>query len=142
MPNQAVKIILSPSSGTVELGENQIQLTASLVDAYGSPVEPKSELSWVSSNPSLATVDSSGLVTSAAIVDANALLQGGQCSVTVSYPRNVSEKIEAVCVLTISVPQSYSGVVAKIVGNAAAFGDTKVYASDPWANGQPVIGGS
>jgi hypothetical protein len=139
---QATKIVLT-SSGTVELGGNTLQLTASLFDKCGNSVEPSESFTWQSSNPGLLSVDDTGLCTSAAIQDPNALQTGGAVQVECSYPYQVNEKIYATASIQVTVPAVYSGVVVGLDNRGtltAYFGDTKVFPVQPWP-GQPIIGG-
>jgi len=142
-PSVAVKVSITPQTAVLELGENTLALSASLVNAYGESVEPSESFTWVSSNPALATVNSSGLVTSAAIADPNALAQGGQVTVTCTYPYGVANAISATAIITVTVPEAYSGHVVLIdpAGTSACFGEVSVFPNQPWSGGGPVIGG-
>ena len=141
MPNVATKIAISPASGSLELG-NTLQLTASLTDINGNSVSPTASFSWASSNPSLASVSSSGLVTVVPPV-ADQLNTGGQVSISVKYPYGVADAIEADCVLTITVATPVSAVVVLLSppppAMTAGFGGSKLFpAGDPWP-GDPII---
>jgi hypothetical protein len=144
MSNQATKITVSPATASLPLS-GTLQLTASLTDINGEAVSPVPEFTWTSSNPALAAVDSTGMVTAAEPVE-NALNTGAaNVEIEVSYPYQASEKIYATASLLVTVPAAYSGVVVLIdpapPAVTAGFGSAKVYASDPWPNGSPVIGG-
>jgi uncharacterized protein YjdB len=142
LPSVAVKVSITPQTAVLELGENTLALSASLVDAYGDSVEPSVPFTWQSSNNSLATV-SSGLVTSAAIADPNALFEGGQVSVSCTYPYGVTGTIQATAIITVTVPEAYSGHVVLIdpSGTNATFGSVRTFGVEPWDGGNPVIGG-
>jgi len=142
-PSVAVKVSITPQTAVLELGENTLALSASLVNAYGESVEPSESFTWVSSNPALATVNSSGLVTSAAIADPNALAQGGQVTVTCTYPYGVADAISATAIITVIVPEAFSGHVVILEKNAtvAHFGEVGVFPVQPWDGGNPIIGG-
>ena len=139
-PGVPVEVTVSPASGTVELGSNSLQLIGEILDAYGTVVE--GSLSWESSNPSLATVDDTGLVTSAAIADPNALQTGGQVTVTAAYPFG-ENTLSAYAVIVVTVPEAYSGhvVILEKNGTAAHFGEVSVFPIQPWDGGNPVMGG-
>jgi hypothetical protein len=53
---------VSPPSGSVEVGRT-LQLVTVLLDARGSLIQGRAVSSWVSANPAVATVSSTGLVT-------------------------------------------------------------------------------
>jgi hypothetical protein len=140
MKMQATKITVSPVNAVLLMGDS-LQLSAVLTNEWGYEVSPSQPIVWSSSNPGLASVDSSGNVTAVSPIE-NSLNTGGQVTITATYPRQVSETISAVCVFTITVKQGDSGVVVQLndKATAAAFGNTKVFASQPW-EGQPIIGG-
>jgi hypothetical protein len=142
LPGVATKIVLTPQSADLPLGQS-LQLEVSLFDAYGTSLAVVgSKLLFKSSNPSLASVNSTGLVTAAASVF-GPLPKGGQVSIAVTYPYNFGDAIEADCVLQITVPAAYSGTVVKLEKNAtvASFGEVGLFANVPWDGGNPVIGG-
>lgn len=140
-PGVPVEVTVSPASGTVELGSNSLQLIGEILDAYGTVVE--GSLSWESSNPGLATVDDTGLVTSAAIADPNALQTGGQVTVTAAYPFG-ENTLSAYAVVFVTVPEVFSGSVVLISpappAVTASFGNSKIYTSVPFDGKQPIIG--
>ena len=143
-PGVPVEVTVSPASGTVELGSNSLQLTGEILDAYGTVVE--GSLSWESSNPSLATVDDTGLVTSAAIADPNALQTGGQVTVTAAYPFG-ENTLSVYAVVFVTVPEAYSGHVVILSSGkdgypqSGNFGEVSVFPNQPYSGGSPVIGG-
>ena len=100
-------VILSPATATLQLG-NTLQLAPTLADPYGNPVTPTQQFKFVSSNPALLTVSSSGLCTAAPSVP-NQLQTGGMVTVTVTYPfgnGSPSATIGAVVTITVTVPQA------------------------------------
>ena len=142
MPNQATKITVSLATASLPLGET-LQLAASLTDINGNAVSPVTAFTWASSNPALAAVDSTGLVTTAEPVE-NALNTGAaNVEIEVSYPYQASEKIYATAALVITTPPAFSGhvVILKKNSTAAHFGDVGLFPVQPWGGGNPVIGG-
>ena len=79
-------VSVSPASASVQVG-NRVQLTAAPKDANGNPLSGRT-VTWSSSNPSVATVDGTGLVTGAvagsATITATSEGQSGTASVTVT----------------------------------------------------------
>ena len=138
-PGVPVEVTVNPASDSIELGSNSVQLSGKIRDAYGTVLE--GSLSWVSSNPNLATVDDTGLVTSAASA-ADTLQTGGQITVTAAYPFG-ENTLSAYAVIAVTVPEAYSGHVVILEKNATAahFGEVGLFASVPWDGGNPVIGG-
>ena len=102
-----VKLVLSPATASVALGENTLQITATLYDQYGAVVDPTLTLKWSSSNTAILTVDSDGLCTTAAVQD-GVLNVGGQVTVSCSYPwggiPNSTSVIYGQSVLTVNAP--------------------------------------
>jgi uncharacterized protein YjdB len=83
-PGVVTTITVSPATVTLTWGQTQ-QLTPTLTDVDGNPIEATEPSSYSSSNTGLLTVDASGLCT---VVDAptEALAPGGVVTVKVSYP--------------------------------------------------------
>jgi len=81
-------VSVAPASATVSVGST-VQLTATPKDASGSPLSGRT-VSWSSSNTSVATVSSSGLVTGvtvgSATITATSEGQSGTSAVTVTTP--------------------------------------------------------
>src|SRR5205807_1690391 len=79
-------VSVSPASASVQVG-NTVQLTAAPKDANGNPLSGRT-VTWSSSNPSVATVDGTGLVTSvvagSATITATSEGKSGTASVTVT----------------------------------------------------------
>ncbi len=79
-------VTVTPSSGTVAIGRT-VQLTATPRDASGNPLTGRA-ISWSSSDNTIATVNSSGLVTGvvagAVTITATSEGQSGTASITVS----------------------------------------------------------
>jgi len=79
-------VSVSPASASVQVG-NTVQLAAAPKDANGNPLSGRT-VTWSSSNPSVATVDGTGLVTGAvagsATITATSEGQSGTASVTVT----------------------------------------------------------
>src|SRR2546425_5269386 len=79
-------VTVTPSSGTVAIGQT-VQLTATPRDASGNPLTGRA-ISWSSSDNTIATVSSSGLVTGvvagAVTITATSEGQSGTASITVS----------------------------------------------------------
>lgn len=63
-------VTVSPAAATLSVGgqpdPTTVQLTAAVRDNAGSPIIPRSGVTWTSSDPSIATVDQNGLVTAVA----------------------------------------------------------------------------
>ena len=74
-------VSISPESGTVAVGAT-MQLTATVVTANGDTLAVQVE--WASRNPSIATVDSGGIVTG---------ISGGQVEITASYSRSSARAV-------------------------------------------------
>jgi len=79
-------VLVSPASGELPVGKT-MQLTAKLKDAAGTPLTGR-PVTWESSNPSVATVSSSGLVTGVApgssTITATSEGTGGRAAITVT----------------------------------------------------------
>ena len=58
-PGAVAAVAVSPSSSTIQVGLT-VQMTATLVDGAGNEVS--GDVTWTSSNPIVASVDSGGLV--------------------------------------------------------------------------------
>src|SRR5207249_4018058 len=79
-------VAVSPASGSVPVGQT-LQLTATLQDVNGNPLTGRT-VTWTSSNPSVATVSTSGVVTGvtvgAATITAASEGQSGTAAITVT----------------------------------------------------------
>src|SRR5438309_1769089 len=117
-------VSVSPASASVQVG-NTVQLTAAPKDANGNPLSGRT-VTWSSSNPSVATVDGTGLVTSvvagSATITATSEGQSGTASVTVS----------SVPVASVAVSPATASLS---VGQTA-----QLTATPKDANGNPLIG--
>ena len=82
-PGVVTTITVSPATVTLTWGQTQ-QLTPTLTDVDGNPIEATEPYSYSSSNTVLLTVDSSGLCT--VNTPTEALAPGGVVTVTVTYP--------------------------------------------------------
>ena len=84
----AASVMVSPSTGTVEVGDT-VRLTAEAFDENGHAVAG-SEFTWSSSDPSVATVDASGLVQGigegATTITATAEAAAGSAAIAVVHP--------------------------------------------------------
>jgi len=102
-----VNIALAPATASVALGSNTLQLAATLYDVNGNVVSPALSFTWASSNAAILTVNSSGLCTTAA-VESGVLNEGGQVTVTVTYPwggiPGSTSTIYAQSVITVTAP--------------------------------------
>jgi len=83
-PGLPTKITLSPQSVTLARGATA-QLAPVLSDAYGTAVSPTRPFIFTSSNPTLVSVDDTGLCT-AAPLDTSELQTGGIAEIEVLYP--------------------------------------------------------
>ena len=63
---EASKVVVSPAADTVPVGDN-VRLAAEVQDANGHAVAGEASLTWSSSDPLVATVDESGLVSGVAL---------------------------------------------------------------------------
>ena len=83
-PGAVAGVIVSPSSASIEVGLT-VQMTATLVDGEGNEVS--GDVSWTSSNLTVASVDSeglvSGLVAGASTITATINTISGGATVTV-----------------------------------------------------------
>jgi hypothetical protein len=98
-----VFITVTPAVANLAFGAMQ-QLTPILADANNRTVSASEPFTYSSSNPSLATVDSDGLVTAYTPDDPNALNEGGIVEVTVSYPFancTNSDRISMISTITV-----------------------------------------
>jgi hypothetical protein len=104
-------IAVSPVASTLQLGGNQLQLTATLTDATGAPISATKPFVWTSSNPGLLTVSGSGLCETAS-PDPTLLSVGSKrVDVVVTYPfanRTTGETITATAQLAITPYNSVS----------------------------------
>lgn len=119
---------VDPSSASVERGTS-VQLRAEQKDAFGNDI-PTTGLSWSSSNSTVATVSSTGLVTAVS-------LHGGRVTVTARLPdgRTATSTINATTLPVVTV---------KLRGPATVRlnQDVLYYASGYDATGAEVIGGT
>lgn len=98
-------ITVSPQSATIERG-GTVQITPVLTDTYGNTVTPTQSFIFTSSNPSLISVNASGLCTAAA-GDPSVLQTGGSVEIEITYPwaNAVSgSRIYALVHITVTVP--------------------------------------
>src|SRR5439155_182127 len=120
-------VTVSPASTTLQVGQT-VQLTATPKDANGNPLTGRT-VTWSSSNPSVASVDGSGLVTGggtagSATITATSEGQSGTSSITVS-----------------SVPVPVSSVTVSPASASVAAGQTVQLTATPKdANGNPLSG--
>jgi hypothetical protein len=56
-------VIVTPSSAVLAVAGQTVQLTAQVIDEYGTPLPEGTQVQWATTNPALVTVDASGLVT-------------------------------------------------------------------------------
>ncbi len=120
-------VTVSPASTTLQVGQT-VQLTATPKDANGNPLTGRT-VTWSSSNPSVASVDGSGLVTGggtagSATITATSEGQSGTSSITVS-----------------SVPVPVSSVTVSPASASVSAGQTVQLTATPKdANGNPLSG--
>jgi TolB protein len=113
-------VVVSPSTATVFPGTTA-RLTATASDAQGQPI-PAATFAWTSSNPQLATVDQTGLVTGVSVggpVTITALSGGrtGSSAVTVLAPPTGSIEVIAT---TTGLDLDADGYLASVGANSRA----------------------
>ena len=123
VPVPVASVTVSPASATLAVGATQ-QLTATPLDANGTPLTGRA-VTWVSSTPSVATVDGTGLVTA---------LAGGATTITAT-----SEGKSGTAAIT--VPVSVASVTVTPGSATVAVGATQQLTATPLdANGNPLTG--
>lgn len=70
----AFSVIVTPSSATLTVAGETVQLAAQVIDEYGTPLPEGTPVQWATTNPALVTVDANGLVT--AVGQAGAAFSG------------------------------------------------------------------
>lgn len=102
-----VSLTISPQSATLAAGDN-LQLSPTLTDAYGTPISATQSYSYLSSNPNLVTVNGDGLCTVAS--QGSGLPTGGTAEIEVSYPWASVEgaTIYANVLITVTIPEAVS----------------------------------
>lgn len=83
-PGVATSISLTPASASIAWGAT-VQLTPTLSDVDGNPVEATQPFAWATTNRSLATVSDTGLCT-ASSSPADPLSPGGVVTISCTYP--------------------------------------------------------
>jgi acid phosphatase type 7 len=120
-------VTVTPSSATVETGRT-VQLTATVGDASGNTLSGR-QVTWVSSNPALASVSTSGLVsgTAAGRVTISATSEGkvGTSEVTVVAPGAAAVLVGAGDIADCDVTQheATAKLLDGIAGTVMAIGD-------------------
>lgn len=136
-------IAVTPSPASLQTGDSQ-QFTATAQYSNGSTVNVTSKATWESSNTSVASVDSTGLVTAVAAgfttIAATDSGASGSASVTVSVA-----SADAVNVPTFHVDVNRSGLNSRETSltpanvKPAGFGKLFSYAIAGYAYGEPLI---
>ena len=120
-------VTVSPGTASVGAGAT-VQLTATPKDANGTPLVGRA-VTWVSSNPTVATVSAAGLVTGqvagTATITAASEGQSGTAAITVTPPAPVP-------VATVSVSPAAASIPAQ--------GTVQLTATPKDANGTPLVG--
>jgi hypothetical protein len=104
-PSVPAFITVSPVNSSLQLGGNQIQLTASLTDTTGAPISATQPFVWTSSNTALLTVNDDGLCETASPDPTQLSLGSKRVDVTVTYPycnRTTGERISATTQITVT----------------------------------------
>lgn len=117
-PGIPTNITVTPQTATIERG-GTVQLSPVLTDAYGNPVTATQPFTYSSSNPSLVSVNASGLCTAAA-GDPDVLETGGTVEIEIVYPwaNEVSGGlIYAFVELTVTVPAGISVSLGNVTKN-------------------------
>jgi len=123
VPVPVASVAVSPASATLAVGATQ-QLTATPLDANGTPLTGR-VVTWVSSTPSVATVDGTGLVTA---------LAGGATTITAT-----SEGKSGTSAITVPVP--VASVALTPASATLAVGSTQQLTATPLdASGNPLTG--
>ena len=123
VPVPVASVTVSPASATLAVGATQ-QLTATPLDANGNPLTGRT-VTWVSSAPSVATVDGTGLVTA---------LAGGATTITAT-----SEGKSGSSAITVPVP--VASLTVSPGSATVAVGATQQLSATPLdANGNPLTG--
>ncbi len=133
--DQIVSLSLSPTSAFVK-PQSTTQFTATATFGNNTTGNVTSQVSWTSSNQSVATVSSSGLVTGVALGTATLTAKSNNSDVTATAPITVSSKlIRAITVtpqnvtLSISLNQTTQQFTAQATFDDGSVGDITSTAS-------------
>jgi murein DD-endopeptidase MepM/ murein hydrolase activator NlpD len=99
-----IQLSISPSTASVNVGATT-QFTATAADQQGNPVSLPPNLQWASSNPAVATVSASGLVTG---------VSAGSVIITATDSISGSLATATVTVTEMRLPYSYQFVLQRI----------------------------
>jgi trimeric autotransporter adhesin len=140
---QIVSLSLSPTSAFVK-PQGTKQFTATATFGNDSSGDVTSQVSWTSSNQSIATVNGSGLVTGVALGTATLTAKSNNSDVTATAPITVSSKvITSISVspknvtLTISLNQTTQQFTAQATFDDGSVGDVTNTAS--WTSSSPSV---
>lgn len=117
-PGIPTAVTLSPQTATILRGST-VQLSPTLIDAYGNVVAATQEFIFSSSNPALVSVNASGLCTAAA-GDPDVLETGGIVEIETVYPwaNEISGGlIYAFVEVTVTVPPGTSTSLGNVTKN-------------------------
>ena len=141
--DQVVSISLSPTSAFVK-PQGTKQFTATATFGNNSSGDVTSQVSWSSSNQSIATVNGSGLVTGVALGTATLTAKSNNSNVTATAAITVSSKvITSISVnpknvtLTISLNQTTQQFTAQATFDDGSLGDVTNAAS--WTSSSPSV---
>lgn len=136
MPRPVASVTVSPPTVTLKVGGTQ-RLAALLFDADGNPLTGR-VVTWSSSDPTVATVDNTGLVTAVAVGPATvtATSEGKSGSAAVSVGAQVASKI-TVAPTTVSITVGQTSQLTATVLDAS--GATIAGAPVAWTIDKPSV---
>jgi uncharacterized protein YjdB len=141
--DQIVSISLSPTSAYIK-PQGTTQFTATATFGNNTTGDVTSQVSWISSNESIATVNSSGLLTAVALGTATLTAKSNTSSATATAPITVSTKtITAISVnpsnatLSITLNQSQQQFTAQATFSDGSVGDLTSTAA--WTSSNPSV---
>ena len=110
-------INIASTTVSLTVGETQ-QLTAETLDQFGNPID--TELSWVSDNAGVATVDSTGLVTAVSLGTANVTASSGSTTSNMSVITVASSTEQPTSIEATSSDQTIGNPVSTTTINTIA----------------------
>src|SRR2546428_362438 len=136
-PPTVASIAVAPSPGTLLVGSTA-QLTATTKDSAGSVLTGRA-VTWASSNPAVATVSATGLVTGVAVGSATIMAtaegKNGTAAVTVTVPPPVPVASVTVAPATVLV-----GVTVQLTATTKdAAGNVLTGRTVTWATSNPAV---
>jgi uncharacterized protein YjdB len=137
-PGAIVSITISPNNPTIQPGKTQ-QFTANAILGDSTSKDVTSQTTWTSSNPSVATIDNSGLATAVAVGTTTITATSG--GITATTTLTVSNQVITSIAVTPATATLIIGQTQQLTATATLSDNTtsNVTNSVTWSSSNPAV---